>query len=196
MIYIGNGLYSDSGPSLQHYGVIGMKWGIRNDKQFRKDIHRHEANEKIRAARKLLKGKEIDKSEFKRQHKAIRTEEKARNKAMKNDYKGMKAQRGVSRRTIYEANMKKAQELIPHYKTKHALRKAVRIGTGVGIGIGAAYAGVLGAAGAVTMAAAASSGTMAQGAQLLGFGLGYGTGMIGGHAAERKVGQSIINNKM
>lgn len=30
MIYIGNGLYSDSGPDvLQHYGVPGMKWGVR-----------------------------------------------------------------------------------------------------------------------------------------------------------------------
>lgn len=27
MIYIGNGMYSDSGEYLQHYGVLGMKWG-------------------------------------------------------------------------------------------------------------------------------------------------------------------------
>lgn len=196
MIYIGNGLYSDSGPSLQHYGVIGMKWGIRNDKQFRKDIHRHEANEKIRAARKLLKGKEIDKSEFKRQHKAIRAEEKARNKAMKNDYKGMKAQRGVSRKTIYEANMKKAQELIPHYKAKHAVRKAVSIGTKIGMGVAATYPGVIAAAGAVTMAQAASSAAMANGARLLAGGLGWGIGAAANTAVQGKIGKNIMNNKL
>lgn len=31
MIYLGNGMYSDSGPNdeLMHYGVIGMRWGHR-----------------------------------------------------------------------------------------------------------------------------------------------------------------------
>lgn len=34
MIYIGNGIYSDSGPNdyLQHYGVLGMKWGVHKAK--------------------------------------------------------------------------------------------------------------------------------------------------------------------
>lgn len=31
MIYLGNGMYSDSGPNsqLMHYGVLGMRWGHR-----------------------------------------------------------------------------------------------------------------------------------------------------------------------
>ena len=34
MIYIGNGMYSDSGEYLQHYGVLGMKWGLHKAKQY------------------------------------------------------------------------------------------------------------------------------------------------------------------
>lgn len=196
MIYLGDGIYSDSGPYIQHYGVMGMKWGVRKDKEFRRDLHRHAANEKIREARNLLRGKSIDKNEFKRRKKMARAEEKANNAAMKFDYKGMKPQKGVSRKTIYEANMKKAQDTIPHYKAKHAARKAVRIATGAAIGVGAAYAGILGAAGAATMAAASSSAAMQAGAQMLSTGLGYGIGTATGAAIDRKIGQKIINNKM
>lgn len=30
MIYLGNGMYSDAGGYLQHHGVKGQKWGVRN----------------------------------------------------------------------------------------------------------------------------------------------------------------------
>lgn len=30
MIYLGNGMYSDAGNYLQHHGVKGQKWGVRN----------------------------------------------------------------------------------------------------------------------------------------------------------------------
>lgn len=41
MIYIGNGIYSDSGPNdyLQHYGVVGMKWGVRKARSHIKNIY-------------------------------------------------------------------------------------------------------------------------------------------------------------
>lgn len=40
MIYLGNGMYSDSGPSneLMHYGVQGMRWGHRK-MQYRMPSH-------------------------------------------------------------------------------------------------------------------------------------------------------------
>ena len=30
MIYLGNGMYSDAGGYLQHHGIKGQKWGVRN----------------------------------------------------------------------------------------------------------------------------------------------------------------------
>lgn len=41
MIYIGNGIYSDATPNeyLQHYGVLGMKWGVRKARQLGRSIY-------------------------------------------------------------------------------------------------------------------------------------------------------------
>lgn len=39
MIYLGNGMYSDAGY-LQHYGVKGMRWGVRKDYNLANKIHK------------------------------------------------------------------------------------------------------------------------------------------------------------
>ena len=41
MIYIGNGIYSDATPNeyLQHYGVLGMKWGVHRARQHEKNLY-------------------------------------------------------------------------------------------------------------------------------------------------------------
>ncbi len=172
MIYLGNGLYSDPGTSLQHYGVIGMKWGIRHDKEFRRDLNRHETNNRLRDARKNYKSGKISKDEYKRTVKSERRALKAKNKAMKYDYAGMRPVKGASRKSIYEANMKKAQETIPHYKAKHAVRKAVRLTTAPAIALGlvGATGGALGAGAAL---AEIGSMTMADAAPYIGLGAGY-----------------------
>lgn len=50
MIYIGNGIYSDSGPNdyLQHYGVLGMKWGVHKAKVHLRNI-RYGRNSKAKS---------------------------------------------------------------------------------------------------------------------------------------------------
>lgn len=155
MIYLGNGIYSDSGPdTLAHYGVLGMKWGIRKDKEFRRDLNWHEANKRIRKIkrdRNAGKYRNVPKAGIKQMIRDIENQTKAKNKAMKYDYANYKPKKGAKAKEIYEENMKRAQSEIPHYKTKHAIRKAAKIaglaGAGYlgGFGAGALGAGALGA---------------------------------------------------
>lgn len=189
MIYLGNGLYSDSGPdTLSHYGVLGMKWGIRKDREFRRDLNWHEANKKIRANKLRQKEGSLSKADRKRIEKDIVRKTKAKNKAMKYDYADYKPKKGAKAREIYEKNMKRAQAEIPHYKTKHALRKAGKI------------------LGAATIAAAPLSGLSAGagfaygagqlGADAIGYGIGYGAGQAAQGIAARKIAKRVARGRM
>lgn len=65
MIYLGNGMYSDAGPSLSHHGIKGQRWGVRNgppypleDKVYSGDKPKLSKEDKKRA--KLKKRQERD----------------------------------------------------------------------------------------------------------------------------------------
>lgn len=129
MIYLGNGMYSSSGPnnSLMHYGVIGMKWGIRKDHEFRSDLNWHESNKKIRRFKELQRQGKLTKKQRKMMVKDIVKKTNAKNKAMWQDYKSYKPNKNGKISDIYSINKQKALDTIPHYKAKHMGRRAIKI---------------------------------------------------------------------
>ena len=78
MIYLGNGMYSESGPNdqLMHYGVLGMRWGVRKASE-QNTIHNSWRNrmafDKIR---KMYKDGKISKDVYKRAKKRMEAQAK------------------------------------------------------------------------------------------------------------------------
>lgn len=67
MIYLGNGIYSDSGPdTLAHYGVLGMKWGVRKARKVSGEYGKLTYDMQRSALRDLYKRGRISKEAYKR----------------------------------------------------------------------------------------------------------------------------------
>lgn len=194
MLYIGNGIYSESGPdTLAHYGVLGMKWGIRKDREFRSDLNWHDANKKIR---KVKSDNKLSKKKKKQTIRDIKRSTRAKNYSMKYDYSDYKPDKNGKVSDIYKTNMYRAQKEIPHYKAKHAIRKAGKIlgtatlaaapisGLSAGAGFASGFAKTAGALGAAGKSMAT------------GYGIGYGAGQAALGIATRKIPKRIVRGKL
>lgn len=136
--YISNYGYANS-DYLEHYGVLGMKWGVRKDKQYRTDMARYDRNMKIRTARKKMYGESIDRSEYRKRKKQIVESYKEKKKAIKNDskYKTMTPKSGAKIRDIYKQSKQQAVNKIPNYTYKRRNRIAANAMAG---GLAATFA--------------------------------------------------------
>lgn len=123
MIYIGNGIYSEATPNeyLQHYGVIGMKWGVRKARIHERNLYRHNrGNGMSRAEAKDL---------YKKRMAGVKSYARA------NRGTGMRA-RDIATNSYNEANKK-----ISNYDAKLKAQKRRKIVAGA---LGAAALGAAG----------------------------------------------------
>lgn len=119
MIYIGNGIYSTSGSNdyLIHYGVLGMRWGIRKASQYEMDITRG----KRAKNRKDYKSGLINKTTYKKNKKRYAKEySDAMENVMQNARKYKKTDK--NKEFIYEKSKRRASEVYDDYDKKISRR--------------------------------------------------------------------------
>lgn len=114
---------------LQHYGVLGMKWGIRRDRQLMAERRYNKAKDNLKNKYELG---EMSKEEYK-------TTRKAKKKEMKNAIKeGHKESNSFKNKAELEERFKKVRKQaineIPKYRLQAGAYTASRVLRGLGTG--------------------------------------------------------------
>lgn len=179
--------YNPSSYHLAHYGVLGMKWGVRKAREAENDINHYRRNKALRSARKARDRGEISDEEYKRRKQTINNNRKRISNEIKNKYKDLKPVKGASIKSLYIKQRQAAAREIPHYTAKRRIRSIVR-----GVEAGLMGANVAGAGLAFGAAASAS----AQIAPIL---LAQGAGYLASNAlkfADIKLNELVVNKTM
>lgn len=140
MIYLGNGMYSDSGPNnqLMHYGVLGMRWGVRRAQDVANSMELYRKRGTQASLKEMYRSGKISKEQYKaakKKNKLAYKLGKWKNKqdaetlssALRNNIKAGKT-KGIKARSIRDAAIASANKAMPGsgdlYKAGEKQRKA------------------------------------------------------------------------
>lgn len=124
----------NSSDELQHYGVKGMKWGVRRDVEL---IANRQRNQSVRKAKDAYEMGKIDKSKYKSLKKQAKADQKAYMKKVKKDFESSSKAEQYKQS---EAIKSKAIKDVPYRRLKKGIKAYNAIcaasniaGTGLGV---------------------------------------------------------------
>lgn len=138
MIYLGNGMYSNSGSQneLMHYGVMGMKWGVRKARGVADDMDRFHSNAVHAKLRRMYRNGEISKEQYKMAKRKNRAAFKKNMLDNKQNAKRMKASlreavrsgktKGIKARTLRDNAVNIADKQMPGFANMHKANQRLR----------------------------------------------------------------------
>lgn len=141
---------------LKHYGVLGMKWGVRKARSYSKDVNAYRRRKANRLAKQKYKAGKLGKQEYKLAKASNRRKERNRNIRFNRQMKNLTPEKEKKIADIYKKYKDTAYKEIPNYAIKRGARSVAK--AAMSIGVMAATGGISSIASKVGISAAVNIG--------------------------------------